>query len=77
MQSGPPDIGFPSSFCAGPVQLSAALAMERITPPFPKCNYGPCCELGGGLAAAVAGVNPGTMGLRGSAGILAQPLPSG
>ena len=75
VQSGPSDIGFPSSFCAGPVELSAALATERITPSSPKRDYGPCCELDGGLAAAVAGVNPVTMGLHGSAGILAQPLP--
>lgn len=60
VQSGPSDIGFPSSFCAGPVQLSAALATERITPSSPKCDYGPCCELDDGVAAAVAGVSPVT-----------------
>lgn len=75
VQSGPSDIGFPSSFCAGPVQLSAVLAMEKITPSSPKCNYEPCCELDRGMAAAVAGVNPVTVGLCGSTGILARPLP--
>lgn len=75
VQSGPSDIGFPSSFCAGPVQLSAVLTTERITPSSPKCNYGPCCGLDSGMAAAVAGVNPGTVGLRGSADILKPPLP--
>lgn len=43
VQCVPSDIGFPSSFCAGPVQLSASLATEQITPSSPKCDYGPCC----------------------------------
>lgn len=75
VQGRPSDIGFPSSFCAGPVLLSVVLAMERITPSSPKCDYGPCCELDSRLAAAVAGGSPAAMGLHVSASILAQLPP--
>lgn len=68
VQPGPFDIGFPSSFCAGPVQLSASLAVERITPSSPECDYGPCCVSAGQLAASSGWWDPSDL-------LLAQRLP--
>lgn len=45
VQSVTSDIGFPSSFCAGPVHLSVVLSTVGIMPLAPKkCDYRPCCQ---------------------------------